>query len=245
MRTIAIIPARYASSRFPGKPLAKICGKPMIQHVYENVLKVEEIDDVFVATDDERIFDTVTAFNGKALMTSPKHNCGTERLAECTEILELKPTDLVLNIQGDEPLIHPNMVRELRTIFDEENVLMGTLKKQIELPEELENPNVVKVITDMEDNAIYFSRYAIPFVRNGNAVKVYKHIGIYGYKKDFLMKFSKMEKTPLERAESLEQLRAIENGYKIKVKETCYETVGVDTPEQIALVEEQMRKRMD
>lgn len=243
MKSIVIIPARYASSRFPGKPLAEICGKPMIRHVYESVLKVKEIDDIYVATDDERIFDVIEKFGGKALMTSKKHTCGTERLAECAEILALDDKDIILNIQGDEPLIHPEMVRELKSIFEEPDVLMGTLKRELEPFENVENPNIVKVVTDLDDNAIYFSRHAIPFKRNDIGIKVYKHIGVYGYRKDFLMKFSKMEKTPLEQTESLEQLRVIENGYKIKVKETKYQTIGVDTPEQIALVEEQLMQR--
>ncbi len=240
MKIIAIIPSRYGSTRFPGKPLALICGKPMIEWVYNNVKKVKRIDDVYVATDDERIYDCVTGFGGKALMTSDKHTCGTDRLAECAEILKLDDEDIVLNIQGDEPTIREEMINDLIATFDDPEVYMGTLKKEITEEGEIENPNVVKVINDLNGNAIYFSRYTIPYVRdekNKALVKHYKHIGAYGYKKWFLMKYSNTPKSGLEISESLEQLRVLENGYKIKVNETKYQTVGVDTPEQIAEVE--------
>lgn len=242
MKTVAIIPSRYGSSRFPGKPLALISGKPMIQWVYENVSKSKVLDSVYVATDDQRIYDCVESFGGKALMTSDKHTCGTDRLAECAEILKLEDDDLVLNIQGDEPLIKAEMVQDLYSCFDQEDVYMGTLKKRIEVNEELDNPNVVKVINDLNDYAIYFSRYCMPYERDGKKAVHYKHIGAYGYKTWFLKKYSKMEKTPLEIAESLEQLRVLENGFRIRVKETAYQTVGVDTPEQVHQVEEELRK---
>lgn len=237
MRTIAIIPSRYGSSRFPGKPLARIVGKTMIQHVYENVKKVTNIDEVYVATDDQRIFDAVMSFGGKALMTSESHTCGTDRLAECATILNLSDEDLILNIQGDEPMIRQEMIKDLISCFESSDVYMGTLKKEITESGELDNPNVVKVICDCNDNAIYFSRYCLPYERNSGICKHYKHIGAYGYKKKFLMVFSSMPKTLLEKTESLEQLRVIENGFKIKVKETVYQTVGVDTPGQLREVE--------
>ena len=240
MRTIAILPSRYASTRFPGKPLALIKGKPMVQWVYEGVKKCEKVDEVYVATDDQRIFDCVTGFGGKAIMTSDKHTCGTDRLAECAEILNLDDDDLILNIQGDEPTVRKEMVEDLISCFDQTDVYMGTLKTLIESEEELNNPSCVKVISDKNDYAIYFSRYTIPYVRdekNKGLIKHYKHIGAYGYKKWFLMKYSKMEKSTLEISESLEQLRVLENGYRIRVKETIYKTVGVDTPEQIAEAE--------
>lgn len=245
MKTIAIIPSRYQSSRFPGKPLALIAGKPMIQWVYENVSKVGALDAVYVATDDLRIYDTVQGFDGKAIMTSSEHTCGTDRLAECATILNLKDEDIILNIQGDEPLIRPEMVIDLLSNFDSDSVYMGTLMKRIENYEEIRNPNVVKVITDVNSYAIYFSRYSIPFERDGIKRTHYKHIGAYGYKKWFLMKFSNLNKTELEVAESLEQLRVIESGFKIHVKETDWQTIGVDTPEQIALVENELRRRAD
>lgn len=243
MKTIVIIPSRYGSSRFPGKPLALICGKPMIQHVYENVAVTYGIAEVYVATDDKRIYDSVVGFGGKALMTSPHHTCGTDRLAECVDILKLDDNDIVLNIQGDEPLINSEMVHNLMSCFDDGQVYMGTLKKEIVVAEELDNPNVVKVITDTHDDAIYFSRYCLPYNRDGREVKHYKHVGAYGYKTYFLKKFSKMEKTNLELSESLEQLRVIEHGLKIRVKETHVQTVGIDTPEQLQMVEEIIKSR--
>jgi len=243
MKTVAIIPSGYESSRFPGKPLALIAGKPMIQHVYERTVSVNKIDEVYVATDDRRIFDTVTSIGGKALMTSDKHTCGTDRLAECAEILEISDDDLILNIQGDEPLIRKEMIEDLISCFDDPSVLMGTLKKEITEEKELDNPNVVKVITDVNGNAIYFSRFRIPYRRGDFKAKYFKHIGVYGYRKHFLMAFSSMEKTQLEKSESLEQLRVLENGYRIKVKETEYQTVGVDTPEQLKEVERLISER--
>ena len=237
MRTVAIIPARWASSRFPGKPLALIGGKPMVRHVYERVMSV--IPEVYVATDDERIYDAVKGFGGRALMTSEKHCCGTDRLAECALMpdLGLEDGDLILNIQGDEPLIRPEMVRDLVGCFEDPQVVMGTLKKEITRPEDLNNPNVVKVATDLNGDALYFSRFCIPFERGEAAAKHYKHIGVYGYKKDFLLKFSRMQRSSLEISESLEQLRVLENGYRIRVRETIYDTVGVDTPQQLKEVE--------
>lgn len=242
MKTIAIIPSRYGSSRFPGKPLALIAGKPMIQWVYENVKKTSALTDVYVATDDKRIFDCVIDFGGKALMTASTHTCGTDRLAECADILGLEEDDLILNIQGDEPLIRHEMVLDLIGAFDSSDVYMGTLKKKIVDRDELKNPNVVKVITNIHDDAIYFSRYCLPYERDGVERVHYKHVGAYGYKKWFLMKYSHMPKTSLELTESLEQLRVIENGYQIRVKETIWQTIGVDTPEQIRLVEEELMK---
>lgn len=243
MRTIAIIPSRYGSTRFPGKPLAIISNKPMIQWVYENVSGAEFLDAVYVATDDERICDCVQSFGGNVLMTASTHTCGTDRLAECADILKLEDEDIVLNIQGDEPLINPQMIMDLYSTFNDPDVYMGTLKKLIENEEELENPNVVKVINDENGDAIYFSRFCLPYERNGRKTNHYKHIGMYGYKTWFLKKYSKMKKTELEESESLEQLRVIENGLKIRVKETAFQTVGVDTPEQIELVEKELRER--
>ncbi len=243
-KVIAIIPARYSSSRFPGKPLALINGKPMIEWVYKSVSQVDALNNVYVATDDARIFNAVTAFGGNALMTSVDHTCGTERLAECACILNLDDEDIILNIQGDEPLVCPEMVLDLLSVFDSQDVYMGTLKKRIDNESDLNNPNVVKVICNVDGYAIYFSRYAIPYMRVKGRTKCFKHIGVYGYKKRFLLEFSDMERTPLEETESLEQLRVIEHGYKIRVKETNYDTVGVDTPEQIFEVERLLEERV-
>ena len=243
MNAIAIIPSRYGSTRFPGKPLALISGKPMIQWVYENVSKAKFLDAIYVATDDQRIFDCVISFGGRALMTKATHACGTDRLTECVDILSLDDEDIVLNIQGDEPLIKPEMVYDLYSSFEDPSVYMGTLKTLVERDDELTNPNVVKVITDVNNDAIYFSRYCLPYEREGKRINHYKHIGAYAYKVRFLKKYSQMEKTELEISESLEQLRVIENGFKIRVIETVYQTIGVDTPEQIKQIEDEIGRR--
>lgn len=235
-KIIAVIPARYQSTRFPGKPLALILGKPMIQWVYDTVNKVPSIDETYVATDDKRIFDTVTSFGGASIMTSDKHKCGSDRISECIDILGVDPDTVVLNIQGDEPLIKENMIEKLINCFSEDCV-MATLKTKIDDEREVLNPNVVKVITNSRNEAIYFSRSPIPYFRNKTDCNVYKHIGVYGYKADFLKEYSSHPQTILEKTESLEQLRVLEMGYKIKVAETEYETVGVDTPEQLIEVE--------
>lgn len=240
-KIIAIIPARYSSSRFPGKPLAKIKNKPMIQWVYETVSKIDEIDKVYVATDDIRISECIESFNGNYIMTSDKHNSGSDRIAECAVKLGIHDDDIILNIQGDEPMIKEEMIKELINAFDDENVYMATLKKETSDENEVNDTNVVKVITDINNNAIYFSRSTIPNNRESiDSVKYFKHIGIYGYKKSFLIKFTKLKESNLELLEKLEQLRAIENGFKIRVLETQYQTIGVDLPEHIELVEKEL-----
>lgn len=236
---IAVIPARYQSSRFPGKPLAKILGKPMIQWVYERVSKVEAINEVYVATDSQEIFDVVTNFGGTAILTG-ECKCGTDRVYEAIKNIN---ADIVLNIQGDEPLIKKEMIESIIAEFSDPDVNMVTLKKKITNVNDVNKANVVKVISDIHNDAIYFSRCPIPFDRDGNeGTEYYKHIGIYGYTKNFLNTFVNLKRSNLECMENLEQLRAIENGYKIRVVETQYESVGVDLPEHIALVEEAMKK---
>lgn len=236
-KVVAVIPARYASSRFPGKPLAKIHDKPMIQWVYERVKGVEGINDVYVATDDERIFDTVECFGGKVIMTSKDHKSGTDRISETISKID-DDIDIVLNIQGDEPMIKKEMISQLISAFDDESVNMATLKKRLYDEDDINNPNIAKVITDVNNDATYFSRSTIPYNRDGkDDIKYFKHIGVYGYKKDFLMKFSNLKKSNLEELEQLEQLRVIENGYKIRVIETEYDSIGVDLPEHIEKVE--------
>lgn len=235
---VAVIPARYQSSRFPGKPLAMIEGKTMIQRVYEQVKQAECISRVVVATDDERIYSEIEKFHGEAVMTG-NCSCGTERVYEAIRDYSC---DLVINVQGDEPLIKPEMINELVGAFECGNVNMATLCKEITEDIDINNPNIVKVVRDKNDNALYFSRYPIPFNRDiHNDVKYFKHIGIYGYKKEFLEKYIKTEKTSLEIAESLEQLRVLESGYKIKVKETQYDSIGVDTPEDMLKIEKEIR----
>jgi 3-deoxy-manno-octulosonate cytidylyltransferase (CMP-KDO synthetase) len=227
----AIIPARYSSSRLPGKPLKDICGKTMVQRVYEQVKKVDLVDKVIVATDDQRIFDEVKSFNGNVIMTSKDHKTGTDRLAEVAAKIE---TDIIVNVQGDEPLINPSVIKlAIEPLLLDDSLKMSTLKHLIKDEEEINNPNVVKVITDKNNNAIYFSRSKIPYARNSKKFNYYKHIGLYVYRSEFLLKFAEMKSTPLEIQESLEQLRVIENGYKIKVIETEYDSIGVDTEKEL------------
>src|SRR3972149_3348679 len=243
MNVIAIIPARYGSTRLDGKPLLDIGGKPMVQWVYERAKKAKLIRDVMVATDDKRVMSAVERFGGKAVMTSSSHRSGTDRIAEAAGSLN---ADVIVNVQGDEPLIEPEMIDEaIKPLLAESSLLISTLKTRIANEEELKDPNVVKVVTDREGFAIYFSRLPIPYVRESSEFGVrsselkatyYKHIGLYVYRKDFLLKFAKMKPTPLEDAEKLEQLRVLENGYKIKVVETKYNSVGVDTQEDLEKV---------
>jgi len=233
-KILCVIPARYESTRFPGKPLALICNKPMIQWVYEKCMRAESISDVIVATDDIRIKETVLGFGGNAVMTSDC-KCGTDRVYEASRDLEY---DIIINVQGDEPLMDPKVIDELAHSFDDCSVVAATVKTRITDLTELDDINVVKVITDVHGNAIYFSRYPIPYNRDSKkTVEYYKHIGIYGYTKEFLNKFVKLGNGYLEEIENLEQLRILENGYKIKVVETDYISHGVDIPEHISVIE--------
>ncbi|MCI8462029.1 MAG: 3-deoxy-manno-octulosonate cytidylyltransferase [Lachnospiraceae bacterium] len=241
-KVIAVIPARYESSRFPGKPLAMIAGKTMIERVYKRVREVPEIDEVFTATDDERIYDEVVSFGGKAVMTG-QCSCGTERVYEAVKDLEC---DIVMNVQGDEPLIRKEMIRDLLNAMEDTDILMATLRKRIVSQEDIQNPNVVKVIVDQNDNALYFSRFPVPYNRDGiEEAPYFKHIGLYGYRKDFLCHYVKMPKSTLEKCENLEQLRVLENGFPIRVKETFYESIGVDLPEHIEQVERILKEKED
>lgn len=235
MKVLCVIPARYASTRLPGKPLSMIAGKPMIQHVYERACMAELPDEVVVATDNELVQKAVEGFGGKAMMTSPDHSSGTDRLAEVA--LNYPDVDVIVNVQGDEPMIPPEVIDRLANAFTEdENLNMATLK--VLMPEEdYDNPAAVKVVTDLNGYALYFSRSLMPYPRNKpEDYKVFKHVGIYAYRRDFLLKYAALTPTPLERAESLEQLRALENGYKIKVLESDFQGIGVDTPEDLAAV---------
>ncbi len=240
MRAIGIIPARYQSTRLPGKPLAEIHGKPMIQWVYERAVKAETLEQVIVATDDPRIFDAVAGFGGRAVMTSPDHRSGTDRLAEAARGLEV---EVVVNIQGDEPLIDPRAIDlAARPLLEDPAVPMATLMTGLSDLEELESPGVVKVVTDRAGFALYFSRHPIPCLRGASLEETLaaglhrKHIGLYAYRKDFLLRYASLEPTPLEKAESLEQLRVLEHGYRIRVVECPYPSVSVDTPEDLARV---------
>lgn len=230
MTVVGIIPARYGSTRLPGKPLKLIAGKPMIEHVYRRAEKAACLSDLLVATDDLRIKEAVEAFGGKAVMTSADHQTGTDRLVEAVGYLDLGPEDIVVNIQGDEPLLDPRMIDELaQPLINDPGLVMSTLKHRITDTAEIHNPNVVKVVTDLEGFALYFSRSPLPYNRTGADVPVFKHVGLYAYRKAFLLKYASMARTPLEQAESLEQLRALENGYRIKVVETHFQTIGVDS----------------
>lgn len=209
----------------------------MIQHVYERAIKAELVDRVIVATDNRKIFNAIKRFGGEAVMTSRAHKSGTDRLAEAAR--ELK-SDIIVNVQGDEPLIEPGMIDEaIRPLMDDSSIVMGSLKAEIRGEMELDNPNVVKVVVDRNDFALYFSRYPIPYIRDEPLSLLtgrFKHIGIYVYRRDFLLKYAGMQQTPLEEAEKLEQLRALENGYKIKIPTTRHQSIGVDTEEDLEKV---------
>lgn len=245
MKITAIIPARYGSTRFEGKALADICGKPMIQHVYERTVRSTLVSDVVVATDDERIAAAVRKFGGRVEMTSTGHETGTDRLAEVAARID---SDIIVNVQGDEPLIEPAMIDEaVEPLISDQSVVMSTLKSRIKTLHDFLSPNVVKVVTDWEGYALYFSRSPLPNFRDkwndlkdekfsSGKLLCYKHIGLYVYRKDFLLQFSQMSPTYLELAEKLEQLRVLENGYRIKVVETSHESIGVDTPADLAAV---------
>jgi 3-deoxy-manno-octulosonate cytidylyltransferase (CMP-KDO synthetase) len=246
MRAVAVIPARYGSTRFEGKPLADILGKPLIQHVYEGVCQSRLIDKVIVATDDQRILEAVRGFGGNGVITSPDHSTGTDRVAEVARKLKV---EIIVNVQGDEPLIKgPTIDKAIRPLFRDDALPMSTLMTRIEEVRDWLNPHIVKVVVDQKGFALYFSRSPIPFPRDLNierllskdprservlSKKVFKHIGVYVYRRDFLLRYSKMKPTPLEKLEKLEQLRALENGYRIKVTAVNYEPLSVDTPEDL------------
>jgi 3-deoxy-manno-octulosonate cytidylyltransferase (CMP-KDO synthetase) len=244
MKTFAFVPARYQSTRFPGKPLVSIAGKPMIQRVYERALSCSELDDVYVATDDERISACLGGFGGKVVMTGKEHRSGTDRISEAARSVGLKEKDLIVNIQGDQPLFHPSIVSQLvKPLAEDPTIPMATLKCRIIDEEDMGNPNHVKVVTDNKGFAIYFSRYPIPFDRDGAKEKVYfKHLGFYAYRMGFLQKFTRLPEGVLESAEKLEQLRALEHGFKIKVSETTFDSIEVDVPEDVRKVEELLHK---
>lgn len=239
MKFIAIIPARYASTRFPGKPLADMGGKPMIQRVYEQVKRA--VHDVWVATDDSRIFETVKAFGGKAVMTSTDHRSGTDRIQEAYSKIG-EDFDVVINVQGDEPFIQPEQIESLKECFDSKDVELATLVKPFKKEDGFDvlfNPNSPKVVINKENEAIYFSRSIVPYIRDAHHTEwldkhtFYKHIGMYAYRVDVLKEITQLPQSSLEKAESLEQLRWIENGYRIRVGYTDVETIGIDTPKDM------------
>lgn len=241
MKCIAIIPARYASTRFPGKPLVPINGKPMVQHVYERALSSGLFQKVIVATDDHRIQSAVTDFGGEVVMTDNTHQSGTDR---CGEVIEgLKDSyDVVINIQGDEPFIQHEQLEELVNLFQSTPAQIGTLKKAISNAEDVFDSNVVKVVSGLDKRALYFSRNPIPFVREVEKENwydkqiFYKHLGIYGYRFEVLKELAQLNPSVLELSESLEQLRWLENGYQIFIAETQHESIGIDTPEDLSKI---------
>lgn len=234
MKVGCVIPARYGSTRLPGKPLANIEGKPMIQRVYEQVSKASKPSICIVATDDTRVYDVVTSFGGTVVMTSADHPTGTDRLAEVAA--QYKDIDLIINVQGDEPMIEPTLIDELAALFEEDTTLqMATVATPL-LEDEYEEPSSVKVVLNKRNDAMYFSRSLIPYPRHDFVNAPLKHIGIYAYKRQFLLDYAKMKPTAAEQTESLEQLRALENGYTIRVIVTDKRFVGVDTPEDLARV---------
>ena len=235
MKVLGVIPARYGSTRFEGKALADILGKPMIQRVYERAINTKTVNELTVATDDQRIFDTVKSFGGNVVMTS-QHPTGTDRIAE---VARNSNADIIVNIQGDEPLIEPAMIDEaVQPLLDDDGIDLGTLVHRIKSEDEYRNPNVVKVIIDKSGFAMYFSRSPIPYIRSGvwGSTIIYRHVGLYVYKKYALLDFAQTSSTPLETSEGLEQLRFLENGYRMKVVETQYSSIGVDTPDDLEKV---------
>lgn len=238
MNAIAIIPSRYASTRFPGKPLIDILGKTMIQRVYEGVSGIPLLQDVIVATDDSRIFEHVLSIGGHAMMTSARHQSGTERCAEVVSHLSPKP-DIVINVQGDEPFIATQHIHEILDCFNQDDTQIATLVKRIEEHDTLMNPGIVKVVFNEENNAIYFSRNPIPYLREveqqhwHQRFSYYKHLGIYAYRSSILEKIVQLPAAKLEQAERLEQLRWLEHGYPIRVKETRLESMSIDSPQDV------------
>lgn len=242
MNVLCVIPARYASTRLPGKPLALIAGKTMIERVYEQASLARLPQEVLVATDDTRVEEAVKQFGGKAMMTSPDHPSGTDRLAEVA--LSYPKVDVIVNVQGDEPMIPPELIDDLAKAFEEDKQLeMATVKTPMQ-KEDYDNPNAVKVVTDLNGYALYFSRSLMPYPRKKTEdFKVYKHVGVYAYKRDFLLKYAALPPTPLEQVESLEQLRALENGAKIKVLASDFQGIGIDTAEDLAAANKVFEER--
>ena len=236
LQTVAVIPARYHSTRLPAKALADIGGRPMVEHVYRRAAAARGVDAVVVATDDERIASAVTGFGGIARMTSASHRTGTDRIAEIARDLAC---DVIVNVQGDEPLVESAMIEEVvAALTADADTPMATLRRRIDDAADYRNPNVVKVVVDAAQRALYFSRAPLPFARERAAA--FKHVGLYAYRRDFLLTLTTLPQAPLEIAESLEQLRALEHGFRIRAVETLHDSIGVDTPEDLDRVRRQM-----
>lgn len=238
---IGLIPSRWGSSRFPGKPLHLLAGKPLVQHVWEQVSKCRRLHDIAIATDDDRIRETAEAFGAKVIMTSPDHPSGSDRLAEALQYFP--EATHVVNIQGDEPMIEPDLIDSLaEALLSDPDLSMATVGAELKSEEDFQNPNIVKVVLALNGDALYFSRAMIPYPRNGDKTPL-RHLGLYAYRADFLKQFVQWEPSSLELCESLEQLRALENGARIRVILTDHDSPGVDTPEQAAQVEELLKLR--
>jgi 3-deoxy-manno-octulosonate cytidylyltransferase (CMP-KDO synthetase) len=237
-KVVVVIPARYGSTRLPGKPLLSLAGKPMVQRVYERAKMAACVDRVIVATDDERIVEAVEGFGGEARMTRPDHRTGTERVAEVAAHLE---GEVFLNVQGDEPLLDPSAVETaVRSLLEQPAAMISTVATPIKKPADIMDPNVVKTVLDFDGNALYFSRAPIPWVRDTASkvhVKYWKHLGLYAFQRDALLEYPTLPQGELERIEQLEQLRWMENGWKIRVAEVEHDAVSVDVPEDVARVE--------
>ncbi len=247
MKTIVIIPARYGSQRFKGKPLALIAGKPMIQRVYEQACKAKGVDQVYIATDDERIKAKVESFNGQYVMTSPNAQSGTDRIEEAANLLALNDDDLLINVQGDQPFVHPEVIEQLAELFQKNNrdFEMATLGFELKDQIAREDPNQVKMVFDKNGYALYFSRAKVPFGRDSDNYTLYKHLGIYAYTKRFISRFAKLPMGRLESIEKLEQLRALENGDKIMTAITTHHYPEVDVPADIELCENWLLENSD
>lgn len=242
MKTVALIPARWESSRFPGKPLARILGRPMIEHVYNRAMAIPHVDEVMVATDSQAVYSVVLGFGGRAVMTAKNHPSGTDRLAEAADIMGLDDEDIVINIQGDQPAFDPeNPARAAAPLKEDPSLEMSTLALHLSSHEEIHSPNHVKVVFGADNMALYFSRAPIPWPRDGEEEEYYKHIGIYAYRVGFLRRFVRLPEGRLERVEKLEQLRALENGFRIKVLLVSGLSPEVDVPGDIKAVEEALR----
>jgi 3-deoxy-manno-octulosonate cytidylyltransferase (CMP-KDO synthetase) len=242
-KVVGVIPARYSSTRFEAKVLVDIMGKPMIQWVWERAKQVKILDELIIACDDERVAEVARGFGAQVVMTAKGHTSGTDRIAEVVNPIEV---NVVVNIQGDEPLVHPTMIDSVaRAILSDSSISVATIIRKIDNPQDISDPHVVKVVKDKNDFALYFSRSPIPFHALNSDITApvyYKHIGLYGYSKDFLFTYKNMASSNLERTEKLEQLRVLEDGYKIKVIETKYDSIGVDTPEDLEKVKEYLMK---
>lgn len=244
MKAVGIIPARYGSTRFEGKPLADLCGKPVIQRVYESASRSRLLEHIVVATDDRRIYACVRGFGGDAVMTGTRHRSGTDRIIQASKGMR---ADIVVNIQGDEPFLRAGLIDAVvRPLVREKDLCVSTAAVRLDDAREINNPNNVKVVFDRNGNAIYFSRFPIPYVRDEadrKKARYFKHIGIYGYRLSFLRKFSQLPHSMLEETEKLEQLRVLEAGYAIRVVETAYRPIGIDTREDLAKAREFLRKK--